>query len=328
MLRGPVNRCAESPITQAMMRLRVLVLVVLGLFVVVAPSAHAASASTLFAQETAGGTLRKVAKDRYVLTVRPRGDVTAFADRPGRRVWRLGTSTFLSRWSLYGFAKVPPNAVLALEHAPAARDTLAVTLLSARARRDGRVAYTVVPMRGAAGALAGYAKGADGLREGRVGAGALFIDDASDVRTLYVMSEIGGRWNFAMTDVLTLRGVSGVGTTTFTRTSDGGPLCSDVDQRVESTRVGPQVTWRLDKCGIDGPDGALAAIPVTLSDPTAPLIIVTIVSGSANLENPEASGFNGAPFATTCAMAFDEPPPYSAVASAPSCLVQPVALGQ
>lgn len=280
-----------------------------------ASSASAASSSTLFVQETSSGSLRQVAKDRYVLTVRPRGDMTAFTDRPERRVWRLGTSTFLRRWSLYGFTAVPPNAVLTLDRAAANRDTLAVSLLSARVLRDGRVAFTVVPMRGAANVLAGYAKGADGLAPGRLGPGSLFVDDAGDVHTLHAVVQVyGTATGVAITTAL--QGVAGVGGATMT--ANGKPLCRKSSQ-VTTTRPGfVTTTFRGSVCEVSAPLPAtvVLSLPVTLTSERS--VNVSVLNDLTGLWNPGVA--EGNVFAATCSMAFDVVPAVSA--SAPPCSAQ------
>ncbi len=171
------------------MRVLRAVLLVVAVGLAVAPAAHA---STLFVQDFSGGSMQRVSAQRFDLTVRARGDMTAFADRPARRTWRLATSTFVSRWSSYGFAADPPNAALVIDGAPRNADALAVELLSVR-RRRGALIYRVRPMRGDAKALTGYVKRADRLRSGRFSAGSLFIDDPGKPVTLYVESV---NWSF------------------------------------------------------------------------------------------------------------------------------------
>lgn len=280
-----------------------------------ASSASAASSSTLFVQETSSAALREVAKDRYVLTVRPRGDMTAFTDRPERRVWRLGTSTFLRRWSLYGFTAVPPNAVLTLDRAPANRDTLAVSLLSARTLRDGRVAFTVVPMRGAANVLAGYAKGADRLAAGRLGPGSLFVDDAGDVHTLHAVVQVyGTETGVAITTAL--QGVAGLGGATIT--ANGKPLCRTSSQVTTTTPGFVTTTFRGSGCVVSAPLPAtvVLSLPVTLTSERS--VNVSVLNDLTGLWNPGVAESNV--FAATCSMAFDVVPAVSP--SAPPCSAQ------
>lgn len=269
-----------------------------------ASSASAASSSTLFVQETSSGSLRQVAKDRYVLTVRPRGDMTAFTDRPERRVWRLGTSTFLQRWSLYGFASVPPNAVLALDRAPAKRDTLAVTLLSARPLRDGRVAFTVSPMRGAANALAGYAKGADRLAAGALGPGSLFVDDAGEVHTFYAVVQVHGT-ETGVAIATSLSGVAGMGAVTIT--ANGKPLCRKSHQVTVIPAPGlANATFDGSSCWVSPPLPAtvVLSVPVTLTSER--LIDVSVLNVLTGTWNPGVADSNV--FAARCSMAFDVVP--------------------
>lgn len=281
-----------------------------------ASSANAAGSSTLFVQETSSGSLRQVAKDRYVLTVRPRGDMTAFTDRPQRRVWRLGTSTFLRRWSLYGFTTVPPNAVLALDRAPAKRDTLAVSLLSARALQDGRVAFTVAPMRGAANALAGYAKGKDRLSAGALGPGSLFVDDAGDVHTLHAVVQVyGTETGVAITT--SLQGAAGVGT--FSITANGKPLCSKSSQYTFSTGKGfVTTTFHGSGCSVAAPLPATVVLSLPVTFTSERLINVSVMNDLTGIWNPGIA--EGNVFAATCSMAFDVVPAVSA--SAPPCSAQ------
>ena len=281
-----------------------------------ASSASAAGSSTLFVQETSSGSLRQVAKDRYVLTVRPRGDMTAFTDRPERRVWRLGTSTFLKRWSLYGITSVPPNAVLALDRAPAKRDTLAGSLLSARSLPDGRVAFTVAPMRGATSALAGYAKGADRLAAGALGPGSLFVDDAGDVHTLHAVVQVHGTaTGIAITT--SLQGVAGVGAVTIT--ANGKPLCRKSGQNTVDAAPGfVTTTFHGSVCLVSAPLPAtvVMSVPVTLT--SDPRVNVSVLNDLTGIWNPGIA--DGNVFAATCSMAFDVVPSVSP--SAPPCSAQ------
>lgn len=196
-----------------------------------------ADASTLFVQDFSAGSVKRVSENRFDLTIRARGDMTAFADRPARKTWRLATSTFVSRWSTYGFDADPPNAALVIDGAPRDADALAVTLLSVH-RRRGALVYRVQPLRGDAKALAGYVKRADRLRSGRLGAGSLFIDDPGRPQTLYIESVY---WWFGTETIEIVDLVAGAtlaGTPTVTGLIDGQCPFPPIIRVIRPTRFG------------------------------------------------------------------------------------------
>lgn len=138
--------------------------------------------SLLFVQETAGGTLTRVARGRYRLRLTGVARVvTTFTDRPGRRAGQEPLRRYVGRWAARGFASDPPNAALVLHDAPRRADVAMLTL--SRPRYDARrrtLTYAARPLRGTvAGELAPLRRRADRIpARSRFGAASLFVDDA------------------------------------------------------------------------------------------------------------------------------------------------------
>lgn len=135
--------------------------------------------SSLYVQETAGGSIERLGDGAYRLTltgVSPR--VTTFTDRPRRRAGQQRLETFVAGWQANGFAADPPNAALVLDHAPASRDVALLTLSHPhydRARHT--LTYRASPLRGRDPALASFARRADPIRAEHLGPASLFVDD-------------------------------------------------------------------------------------------------------------------------------------------------------
>lgn len=174
-----------------MPRLRVLAVAVLAVVGAGGSATPAAadtpSSSLLFVQETSGGELVKLAKDRYELRLDGVSTrVTTFTDRPGRRAGTEAAAQFVRRWASRGFRADPPNAALVVEGAARRSDVMVLEL--SRPRLDAakrRLVYAARPVRAAAGGgLEDLAKRADPVRAGRFGTASLFIDDAGST-TVY-----------------------------------------------------------------------------------------------------------------------------------------------
>jgi hypothetical protein len=93
------------------------------------------SGGTLYLLQGSAGTLERSHGTLRLLLRGPNSKVTTFADRPARLGGTERLSTFVRNWSR-SFGRVPPNAALLIDHAPASRD---VALLELRnPRYDGR----------------------------------------------------------------------------------------------------------------------------------------------------------------------------------------------
>jgi ribosomal protein S28E/S33 len=117
----------------------------------------------------------------FNLTVTVPGPVTAFTDRPARRVKKESLASFAARWERRGFGGDPPNAAIVLDDAPAARDTMVVELISRHLVRAKVIRYRVRALDGEAAGptLARVARGADARVQGTFGRASLFVDPSS-----------------------------------------------------------------------------------------------------------------------------------------------------
>jgi hypothetical protein len=72
-----------------------------------------AQGATLFVQDAASATAERQRGKRWKVTLTGVNPTTVwFQDRPGRDAGRESTLSFVRNWTNYGFAAVPPNAVL------------------------------------------------------------------------------------------------------------------------------------------------------------------------------------------------------------------------
>lgn len=153
-----------------------------------------AKGSLLYVQQTAGGSIERLDHGAYRLRltgVSPR--VTTFTDRPRRRAGSQGLGGFVEGWGANGFAADPPNAALVLDRAPDSRDVALLTLSHPhydRARQT--LTYRATPLHGRDTALASFARRADPVRAGDLGAASLFVDDGGGGASTLVTFEISG----------------------------------------------------------------------------------------------------------------------------------------
>jgi|GEM_PF-1221681 len=158
------------------------------------PGRSHSKGSPLYVQETAGGSIQRLGDGAYRLRltgVSPR--VTTFTDRPRRRAGIQGLEGFLGSWGANGFAADPPNAALVLDHAPASRDVALLTLSHPhydRARQT--LTYRATPLRGHDTALGSFARRADPVRAGELGAASLFVDDGGAPTSTIITFNISG----------------------------------------------------------------------------------------------------------------------------------------
>lgn len=187
-----------------------------------APTASGhAKGSLLYVQETAGGSIEPLGAGAYRLRltgVSPR--VTTFTDRPRRRAGRQGLEGFVGSWKANGFAADPPNAALVLDHAPASRDVALLTLSHPhydRARQT--LTYRATPLHGGDTALASFARRADPVRAGDLGAASLFVDDGgalsnvtfnvsgeATTNTVQFLLSGGGAWSLSSVSAFSING--------------------------------------------------------------------------------------------------------------------------
>jgi len=142
--------------------------------------------SLLYVQETAGSSIQRLGDGAYRLRltgISPR--VTTFTDRPRRRAGSQGLKGFVGSWGANGFAADPPNAALVLDHAPAAHDVALLTLSHPHYNRARQtLTYRATPLHGRDTALASFARRADPVSAGDLGAASLFVDDGGALSTV------------------------------------------------------------------------------------------------------------------------------------------------
>lgn len=136
--------------------------------------------SLLFALQGGSGTLipAKGAHGRFVLTLRRvPSQLLWFTDRPVRSGGSVSTRNFIRAWGRLGFAKQPPNGVIALRRGAKHANALAVELR--RPRYDRRKRTLTVSVRALSKVnsdLARIGRGLDRHLPRRFGDTALFID--------------------------------------------------------------------------------------------------------------------------------------------------------
>jgi hypothetical protein len=261
-----------------------------------ARSGHA-KGSLLYVQETAGGSIERLGAGAYRLRltgVSPR--VTTFTDRPRRRAGRQGLDGFVGSWKANGFAADPPNAALVLDAAPASRDVALLTLSHPhydRARQT--LTYRATPLHGRDAALPSFARRADPVRTGDLGAASLFVDDGGALSTVtfniygeavtttvqFLLSGGGAAWSLSSVSALSINGTFPITSLYATRNAlslglpPGSSLASTISipiepqgtdaPVVEVTNVSGTitVTWPTD----DGPQTQtlVAGDPITLN---------------------------------------------------------------
>jgi hypothetical protein len=150
-----------------------------------APPPASASVNQLFVVTAAGGRVERVAGRRgeFKLELRaPARGVTAFSDRPARRLGKRPLAGFVRGWRRLGFGRVPPNAALVIDHAPVGRDVAVFELSSPRLGRGGRtLTFRAKSLaRRPTGVLQRLARRADGPAAGRFGRASLFVDSAGE----------------------------------------------------------------------------------------------------------------------------------------------------
>ena len=148
-------------------------------------AARASSAGDLFVLSTANGRLERLpgARGEFRLVLRgPARDVTAFSDRPARRVDKRPLAGFVRSWRGLGFGRVPPNAALVIDDAPLGRDVAVFELSSPRLGPGARTLTFRAKSLGRRQTDLLHRLGlrADGPAAGRFARASLFVDSAGD----------------------------------------------------------------------------------------------------------------------------------------------------
>jgi hypothetical protein len=226
-------------------------------------SGHA-KGSLLYVQETAGGSIERLGAGAYRLRltgVSPR--VTTFTDRPRRRAGSQGLEGFVGSWKANGFAADPPNAALVLDHAPASHDVALLTLSHPRYDRARQtLTYRAKPLRGRDTALASFARRADPLKAGDLGAASLFVDDGGGALTTvtfniygeatattvqFLLSGGGAAWSLSSVSALSINGTFPITSLYATRNAlslgvpPGSSLASTISIPIEHQESEPPV---------------------------------------------------------------------------------------
>jgi hypothetical protein len=237
--------------------------------------------SLLYVQETAGGSIQRLSDGAYRLRltgISPR--VTTFTDRPRRRAGSQGLKGFVGSWGANGFGADPPNAALVLDHAPAAHDIALLTLSHPHYNRVRQtLTYRATPLHGRHTALASFARRADPVRAGDLGAASLFIDDGGALSTVVfaVSGEAtattvqflisgGGAWSLSSVSALSISGALPI--TNFYAT-----------ESVLNLGLSP-----------GGPLNFTVSIPVEDQETEAPVVEVTNLSGAVTATWPTDTG--------------------------------------
>lgn len=107
-----------------------------------APDRPQPAASKLFVQDAQAATAERKRGKRWTITLTGvNADTLWFADRPERDAGRQTTASFVRDWAEYGFATVPPNAVIQHEDA----DAITVELRNPRYnRKTATLTYTAL----------------------------------------------------------------------------------------------------------------------------------------------------------------------------------------
>jgi len=245
-------------------------------------SGHA-KGSLLYVQETAGGSIERLGAGAYRLQltgVSPR--VTTFTDRPRRRAGRQSLESFVTSWKANGFAADPPNAALVLDNARASRDVVLLTLSHPRYdRAQQTLTYRATPLHGHDTALASFARRADPVSAGDLGAASLFVYDGGGALST-VTFNIYGEATTTTVQFLLSGGAAAWSLSSVTALSINGtfPLTS-----LYATRKA---------LSLGLPSGSSLAstisIPIEPQETEAPEVEVTNVSGTVTVTWPTDDG--------------------------------------
>jgi hypothetical protein len=146
---------------------------------------RASAAGDLFVLTAAGGRLERLpgARSDFRLVLRaPARNVTVFSDRPARKVGKRSVTGFVQSWRRFGFGRVPPNAALVIDDAPAGRDVAVFELTSPGLGRGARTLTFRAKSLGRRPTRLLHRLGlkADGPAAGSFGRASLFVDSAGD----------------------------------------------------------------------------------------------------------------------------------------------------
>jgi hypothetical protein len=237
--------------------------------------------SLLYVQETAGGSIQRLGDGAYRLRltgISPR--VTTFTDRPRRRAGSQGLEGFVGSWGANGFAADPPNAALVLDHAPVAHDVALLTLSHPHYNRARQtLTYRATPLHGRDTALASFARRADPVRAGDLGAASLFVDDSGALSnvvfaisgeaatsTVQFLVSGGGAWSLSSVSALSISGALSI---------------TDLFATRDALNLGLPPGSSLN-CTV--------SIPIEDQESGAPMVEVTNLSGTITVTWPTDSG--------------------------------------
>ena len=261
-----------------------LSLAVLASTAVAAPGSSGHSkGSLLYVQETSGGSIERLDDGAYRLRltgISPR--VTTFTDRPRRRAGSQGLEGFVGSWGADGFAADPPNAALVLDHAPAAHDVALLTLSHPHYNHARQtLTYRATPLHGRDTALASFARRADPVRAGDLGAASLFVDDGGGSPSTLITFNISGEATTTAVQFL-LSGAAAWSLSSVSALSINGTLpITSLDATRNALNLGLP------------PGSALnfeVTIPIEDQETEAPVVEVTNLSGTITVTWPTDTG--------------------------------------
>ncbi len=266
-----------------------LLIALLGLAVfastaVAAPASSAPSkGSLLYVQETAGGSIQRLGDGAYRLRltgISPR--VTTFTDRPRRRAGSQGLEGFVGSWGANGFTADPPNAALVLDHAPAAHDVALLTLSHPHYNRAGQtLTYRATPLHGRDTALASFARRADPVRAGDLGAASLFVDDGGGSASTLITFNISGEATTTTVQFLVSGGAAWSLSSASALSIAGALSITDLYATRNALNLGLLPGSSLN-CTV--------SIPIEDQGTGAPVVEVTNLSGTITVTWPTDSG--------------------------------------
>lgn len=134
--------------------------------------------SLLFVLDAGSGTLKKVAGDRYTLTLRTtRPRAVAFSDAPTRYATTMKTRKIVERWSSYFPKGKQPNAALNLSTRDGERNDTVILELDAPAMKGTTVTFPVRLLKTGTGRIASFNARARSTVPSAFRDASLFIDD-------------------------------------------------------------------------------------------------------------------------------------------------------
>jgi len=257
-------------------------LVVLASTAAAAPASDGhAKGSLLYVQETAGSSIERLGTGAYRLRltgVSPH--VTTFTDRPRRRAGRQGLEGFVRSWKANGFAADAPNAALVLDKAPASHDVALLTLSHPHYNRARQtLTYRATPLYGGATTLASFARRADPVRAGDLGAASLFVDDSGSPSS--VVFNVSGEATSNTVEFIVSGGAAWSLSSVNALSINGTLPINDLYATRNALNLGVSPSSELN---------FTLSIPIEPQENEAPVVEVTNFSGTATVEWPTDTG--------------------------------------